>query len=62
MSEFGFGVRGLSDGFFTIGSWVWVVWDGFASLVPYCDEKVVECVGYVLGLRVCFIFVLDYGW
>ena len=28
-----------------------------AGLVSNCDEEVVHCVGYVLGVGVCFAFV-----
>lgn len=36
-----------------------LVRDRLAGFVSHCDEEVVHCVGYILGVGVCFAFVRE---
>ena len=34
-----------------------VLWDCLAGFMSYCDEEVIECVGYILGICILFLFI-----
>ena len=38
-----------------------VLGDCLAGFVSYCDEEVIECVGYILGICILFLFIVYKG-